>query len=138
MLTTNLDVDDHLINGQMGQVEKICLNEVSHKPEVIYIIFDNINAGKSRIAKSTDLFAKDNNAVPTVPVLTKIKVKENRPSSPEIERTQFPITLACACTVHKAQGFTLDNIVFSFELFMQKSFNYGQVYVAVSRVKSLK
>ena len=50
---------------------------------------------------------------------------------------QFPLTLAWACTVHKVQGLTLENNVVSFELFKHRPFNYGQVYVALSRAKSL-
>ena len=69
--------------------------------------------------------------------LTRIKVKENWPYSPEIQRTQFPMKLAWACTVHKVQGWTLDSVVFGFELLKQKQFNGGQVYVALSRVKLL-
>ena len=42
-----------------------------------------------------------------------------------------------ACTTHRVQGLTLSKVVFSFELFRQKSFIYGQVYVALSRVRSL-
>ena len=137
MLTTHLDVDDHLINGPMGTIKMVHFNETFQKPDVVYINFDDISAGKNRIAKSADQFAKQNNAVPIVPVLTKIKIKENRMTSPEIERTQFPITLAWACTANKVQGLTLDKAVFNFELFKQKSFNYGQVYVAFSRVKAL-
>ena len=70
-------------------------------------------------------------------VLGRFKVKENRQSSPEIQRTQFPLTLAWACTVHKVQGLALPEVVFSFELFRQRQFNYGQVYVALSGVKAL-
>lgn len=51
---------------------------------------------------------------------------------------QFPITLAWACTVHKVQGLTLDKIVISFELAKQRFFNYGQVYVALSRSTTLQ
>ena len=40
MLTTNVDVEDRLINGQIGTVVKIKMNRVSSKPEVIYVKFD--------------------------------------------------------------------------------------------------
>ena len=59
-------------------------------------------------------------------------------SSPEIQRIQFPIALAWACTVHKVQGLTLQNVVISFNLKKQRSFNCGQVYVALSRSTSLQ
>lgn len=78
-----------------------------------------------------------NNVVPIAPVLVKIKIRPGKPSSPEIQRIQFPLTLAWACTVHKVQGLTLENIVASFDLFKQRSFNYGQAYVALSRATSL-
>ena len=64
-------------------------------------------------------------------------MKQHRLSSPEIQRTQFPLMLAWACTIHKVQGLTLNRVVFSFQLFKHKFFNYGQVYVALSRVKAL-
>ena len=58
-------------------------------------------------------------------------------SSPVIKRTQFPLMLAWACTVHKVQGLTLSEVVVSFNLFKQRRFNPGQLYVALSRVTSL-
>ena len=121
MLTTNIDVEDRLINGQIGTVVKIKLNPISYKPEVTYVKFDDKNAGKVRIRKSCDRFAMNNCAVSIIAVLTGIKLKENRPSSPEIQRTQFPLTLAWACTVHKVQGLTLEKVVFCFDLFSDKS-----------------
>lgn len=51
---------------------------------------------------------------------------------------QFLITLAWACTVYKVQGLTLHKIVISFELVKQRFFNYGQVYVAISRSTTLQ
>ena len=48
------------------------------------------------------------------------------------------MTLAYACTVHKVQGLTLKNVVISFDLLKQRSFNYGQIYVALSRSTSLQ
>ena len=45
--------------------------------------------------------------------------------------------LAYACTVHKVQGLTLDEAVVSFNLERQRSFNPGQMYVALSRIKHI-
>ena len=47
-------------------------------------------------------------------------------------------TLAWPCTVHKVQGLTLNEVVISFDLKKQNHFNYGQIYVALSRVTSLQ
>ena len=41
MLTTNVDVEDRLIDGQIGTVVKIKMSRVSSKPEVIYVKFDD-------------------------------------------------------------------------------------------------
>ena len=139
MLMTNLNVEDRLINGQMGTVSKIKHNDTSQKPQVIYIKFDDESAGLETSRKSEDLYAMmENHAAPIVPVVAKIKVETSRPSSSEIQRTQYPLALAWACTIHQVQGLTLSTMVFSFELYKQKQFNYGQVYVALSRVKFLE
>ena len=137
MLTTNINIKDRLINGQMGIVVSIHVN-VSNEPAVLYIKFDDENAGKAMINNSADSFAKRNHLVPLEPVLARIKVRPGKASSPEAQRIQFPITLSWACTVHKVQGLTLENVVVSLELHKQRSFNYGQMYVALSRATSLQ
>lgn len=50
---------------------------------------------------------------------------------------QFPLTLAYAVSIHKVQGLSLNSLVISFELVKQRSFNYGHVYVELSRATSL-
>ena len=87
--------------------------------------------------KNTDNFARLNNCVPIERVETKIKVRTTKSSSPEIKRTQFPLMLAWACTVHKVQGKQFKECVISFDLLKQRSWNSGQMYVALSRVTSL-
>ena len=40
--------------------------------------------------------------------------------------------------MHKVQGLSLTQIVISFQLLKQRQFNYGQMYVALSRVTTLE
>ena len=121
----------------MGRILKIKFND-THNAEIIYVNFDDENSGNTLIQKSGNLFAIENNAVPVTRVLSKIKVRIGKSASPEIQMTQFPLKLAWACTIHKGQGLTIGKVVFSFQPFKQRQFNFGQVYVALSRVQSLK
>lgn len=120
----------------MGTTIRIHIDQITNKPSKVYVKFDDERAGRITIDKSADSYVTVNNVVPIVPVLVKIKIRPGKLSSPEIRRIQFPLTLAWACTVHKVQGLTLENIV-SFDLFKQRSFNYGQAHVALSRAISL-
>ena len=74
----------------MGTVVRIQAIE-SGKPTILYITVDDGNAGKAMINNSADSFARENHLVPIEPVLAKIKVRPGKPSSPEIQRIQFPL-----------------------------------------------
>ena len=50
-------------------------------------------------------------------------------------RTQFPVRLAFAMTINKAQGQTFERVGISL---LRPVFGHGQLYVALSRVRSLK
>ena len=46
MLTTNIDIADKLINGQMGTVIRIEVNAIYQEPCRIFVKFDDQRAGK--------------------------------------------------------------------------------------------
>lgn len=52
-----------------------------------------------------------------------------------IERYQFPVTLACAMTINKAQGQTVEKL----GIYLRKPvFAHGQLYVAISRARRMR
>ena len=80
---------------------------------------------------STELFAKQNHEAKS-----NISIPPKSGVPPVIRRTPFLLMLAC--TVHKVQVLTLEEIVVNFDLLKQKQFNYGQTYFSLSRVISLR
>ena len=133
MLTSNIDIADRLTNGQIGTVVKIVTDRLSRVVKV-YVQFDDAKAGEN--LKKKDAYSQRNNCIPIEKVEATIRVYPNA-EFPTIKRTQFPLILSWACTIHKVQGLTLQKAVISFDLARQRNFNPGQIYVALSRVTSL-
>ena len=134
ILTTNINTEDRLINGPMGTVKHT--ESRNKEVQTIYLELDDKCAGKLRMSGS-DITAKNNKWVPIKREETSIFLIKYQTTSPAITRTQFPVVLSWACTVHKVQGLSLTSVVVSFDLEKQRSFNKGQMYVALSRATSI-
>ena len=104
MLLRNIDIEAGLVNGSLGLIE--CFADDGS----ILVHFDN---GEERYIKKeiTQMFDAEGKIL--------------------LEQTQYPLKLAYGCTIHKAQGCSLDKIFIDFDKF----FEINQGYVALSRVR---
>ena len=131
MLTDNVDIQDRLINHQTGNIEHIEFAQGTVCE--LYVKFSDEQAGiramrSSYLGRHSSWFAIEK-------CETEIPIKKGS-ASPSIKRTQFPLTLAWASTVHKVQGLSLEQGVNDFDLRKQKSFGPDQIYTALSTVKT--
>jgi ATP-dependent DNA helicase PIF1 len=106
--------DRKFYNGKIGKIKSITDGE-------IYVSFPNEEA-LLLIKSSWQSFEY------------KINEEEQIAQQQVGEFLQYPIKLAWAVTIHKSQGLTFDHAIID----AGKSFVAGQVYVALSRVRTLK
>lgn len=125
LLIRNLDVRGGLVNGSQGFVDGFQEAPppppgLEHNPNQAH--FDR------RIKWPFVRFANGRRVLVTP---EKWSVEENANTA---SRTQVPLILAWAISIHKAQGMSLD----ACEVDVKSNFAAGQAYVALSRVKSLE
>ena len=106
MLTVNIDMQDCLINGQIGSIRHIEFAQCSACK--VYIKFSDEQAGSK--AKRSSYLGRQNSWIPIEKYETEILIKKES-ASPSIKSTQFPLTLGCASTVHKVQGLSLEQVI---------------------------
>ena len=107
------------INGDMGKIYKI-------EGDIIYIVHDKTH--EIHPITRTDVYRYQMH-------YDESKHKLMRTGHYIQKTKQFPIKLAYAFTIHKSQGQTYDKVYFDLE---SPVFASGQLYVALSRVKSLE
>ncbi len=107
MLIYNLDQEAGLVNGSRGVIEGF----TATTPALPLVTFKNSSAP---IPIGHQSWASD--------------------ELDGVKRQQIPLVLAYALTIHRAQGATLDSALIDIG---RSTFERGQAYVALSRVKSL-
>jgi ATP-dependent DNA helicase PIF1 len=118
MLLKNLDQENGLVNGTRGVVFKFEDNQnadtgpLGHWPWVRFVGF------KGQVDR----------------LITPDKFSVESQGQTLASREQVPLRLAYAITIHKCQGMTLTHA----ELNLGSAFEFGQAYVALSRVQSLE
>ena len=135
MLTLNIDIDDRLVNVLVGRVKKF--RSLNNEVSVLCVKFNDDSA--ELVARQLDVTAWQHHRVPIKKREELFGSRKNR-KQPSVKRTQFPLTLPWTCTVHKIQGLTLAEgvgVSEGFTLESQKSFNQGQMFVALSKITSI-
>jgi ATP-dependent DNA helicase PIF1 len=121
MLLKNLDTEAGLTNGTRGFVESIVESDEQGRAELIPIVRFEVNKDTTVISVRKVFTTKE---VFSVESFGKVVAS----------RTQYPLRLAYAITIHKCQGMTLNKV----ELSLGGVFECGQAYVALSRASDMQ
>ena len=127
-LTCNINVADGLANGVRGIIQKIITKD-DNSVHVILVKFEDKTIGEK--AKTLSQYKQQ---YPDSIPIHRFGATFQYNNKITVFRSQFPLVLAWACTIHSVQGLTVDKIVVD----LSKIFAAGQAYVALSRVKTLE
>ncbi|MDR3128709.1 MAG: AAA family ATPase [Tannerellaceae bacterium] len=108
--------DKRYYNGKIGRILSISPQEI--------VVYDDSKGDEITVHRE-----KWSNMQYTIDPVTK-RIKETEIGS----FIQYPLKTAWAITIHKSQGLTFDRAIIN----AAQSFSHGQVYVALSRCKTLE
>lgn len=130
MLTENVWTPVGLVNGANGTIYNFAwqagANWREDPPHVILVQFDKYDGPPYFEDDDDDRRRR------VVPIFR--STRDFIKGTANCSRTQFPLTVAYAITVHKSQGISVDKAVLNIS---ERDFQPGLSYVAVSRVRTL-
>jgi ATP-dependent exoDNAse (exonuclease V) alpha subunit len=119
-----------LVNGTDGILK---VYTKTKKLDVLWIKFHEPHIGKRQESKLSCLYnSNTGSGWTTILQISKPVSTSTKTGRMKIQK-QFPIKLACAGTVHRSQGLTLDNVAFQ----PTRIQIHGLVYTAFFRVRSI-
>ena len=121
MLRSNAWTSKGLTNGAMGTLVDVIAPTANKMPICALVRFDEYNG--------PTYFPDDPKVVPIAPHTAQYGHTKS------LSRTNLPLCLAWAITIHKSQGATYDRAVINLG---SKEIALGLTYVALSRVKTLE
>ncbi|XP_011867235.1 PREDICTED: ATP-dependent DNA helicase pfh1-like, partial [Vollenhovia emeryi] len=132
MITSNIDVEDGLVNGACGKLQKITLKPGTDEPMKIWLDFNNDRIGVGQRRPYIRYMTENNLEMCLVPLSqVSIVLNINERMGYQVVRQQFPITPAEALTIHKSQGQTYEKLCID----LRDSYRITRpmLYVALSR-----
>jgi len=124
IMLLNNDSLGRWVNGSIGKIVDIYRDTLEDESKESYIIVAELSDGS------------EVEITPHTWEIFHLYVEGDKLKSQTIGKfTQYPIMLAWAVTIHKSQGKTFDKVIIDIG---RGAFAHGQVYVALSRCKSLE
>ena len=127
----NYNIEYGLVNGADGAFKSYSKDKKQF--DVVWVEFVYPIVGKLQREKFHEFYDEKNSPTwtPIFCVINPLSLSKERKQTNV--RKQFPIQLACARTIHRAQGLTLDRLAFD----PGGIRTHGLVYIALSRVKTM-
>ncbi|TVY93153.1 ATP-dependent DNA helicase [Lachnellula willkommii] len=128
------DLQSGLVNGSQGEVIGFRDTASWQEPKLTNSEKEHLERFKEHNHTLRPIVKFSNGRTQTIRPQTQGGQKRKNKDSYFVARTQIPLTLAWALSIHKSQGMTLEYV----EVCSDKRFEAGQLYVGLSRATKLE